>query len=201
MAVIDGQDQRGEWLTVRQAAIRLGVSERTLYRRVHDGTLRTRETVAGREVWTPLSEMAGDARPVSGTDDEERALVLVERFAMLTERQAGPLLERLEALARENGRLQARVTELEARLSTPDTGQAAPDTAPACPHSAQDATQASNLGAEAPDPPAEPSDPPVEPPSPLAPDPLPPTTDVWQPRPNISGLRGRFQSCLMACAS
>ena len=187
MAVIDGQDQRGEWLTVRQAAIRLGVSERTLYRRVHDSTLRTRETVAGREVWVPLSEMAGDARPVSGTDDEERALVLVERFAMLTERQAGPLLERLEALARENGQLQARIAELEARLSTPDTGQAVPDTAP----DRQNGTQEPHLGAEVPDPSSEPPTPPSGPQPAPTPEPIP-------PRPNGSGLWGRITAWLMA---
>lgn len=48
----------GEWLRVGPAAARLGISERTLWRRVRAGALQKRGTHDGLEVWVPLAGTA-----------------------------------------------------------------------------------------------------------------------------------------------
>ena len=131
--------EAGEWLDVSGAMARLGVSERTIRRRVANGKLQHRKRPDGRlEVW-----VAGHAdrqmspatdRRAAENDQLARSIALVERFNLAVHDQVVPILSQLEAaqrlitdLARENGRLQAKVEELERRLSAPDSGPPSPD--------------------------------------------------------------------------
>ncbi len=136
--VTDGQ---GAWLSTRDAQQALGISERTLYRRLARGQYERRVRTDGQtEVWVatappPVTD-TGPSRD-SHAEQIERGLVLVDRFSQAVAQQTAPLLQELAAtrqqlvdLAQENGRLSARVVELEQRLSVTVTvsvsdGQAA----------------------------------------------------------------------------
>jgi hypothetical protein len=133
---VDGQ-QPGEWLDMRAAQHRLGVSERTLHRRIATGKLRRRTRLDGRlEVWLPSAPgptLSDDMTDSVGTANHERQLAIVERFGETIRGLVEPLQRDLseargqvERLARENGELsertrsmEARIAELEARLEPP----------------------------------------------------------------------------------
>jgi len=134
-------DSQGAWLSTRDAQQALGISERTLYRRLARAQYERRVRADGQtEVWVataqPLVTDAGPSRD-SHAEQIERGLVLVDRFSQAVAQQTAPLLQELAAtrqqlvdLAQENGRLSARVVELEQRLSVTVTvsvsdGQAA----------------------------------------------------------------------------
>jgi hypothetical protein len=130
--------EAGEWLDVSGAMLRLGVSERTVRRQVAGGKLQHRKRPDGRlEVWVADH---GDRQVTPATDrraaeNEQlaRSIALVERFNLAVHDQVVPILSQLEAaqrlitdLARENGRLQAKLEELERRLSAPETRPPSP---------------------------------------------------------------------------
>ncbi len=143
-AAIDSTASAGSWLTVQEAMLRLGISERTLFRRLARGRLRKRTRDDGKiEVWvtsestvsaggsveagTPAGSAAGSNRiaPHDARDDGgSRALLLLEQFGELVTRQMTPVMgelsgmrQQLIAMAEENGRLKAQVQELERRLA------------------------------------------------------------------------------------
>jgi hypothetical protein len=114
----------GDWLRKAAAAARLGISERALDRQLAAGKWPKRMTDDGRvEVYVARP-------PAEGQREAERALVLVERFQQQLEVQTGPLIARIEALARENGALQNRVQTLEAQLAASQTLRPTPATTP-----------------------------------------------------------------------
>lgn len=136
----------GVWLDLRAAQHRLGVSERTLHRRIATGKLRRRTRLDGRlEVWLPAAPgptLSDEMTDSVSTTDHERQLVIVERFGETIRGLVEPLQRDLaeargqvERLARENGELsertrhmEARVAELEARLLASETSGAKSDT-------------------------------------------------------------------------
>ena len=126
-----------DWCSVEEAARRLGVSGATVRRRVRDGTLEGyREQRPQGEVYRVLSsalppdsqaprkteEMAEenrenvsvspDRQPLSG-DMADLLDALLQTNAAMLERQG----DRIALLERENGRLQANVTNLAERLA------------------------------------------------------------------------------------
>jgi hypothetical protein len=116
-------DGPGDWLDVRQACVRLGISERSLYRRINAGRLTRRPSQGGGiEVYVPPSGTPPEAPPdESGALPDGDALLLVERIVSPFHQTLGDLIRRNAELERENGRLQARLGELERRLTPPDT--------------------------------------------------------------------------------
>ena len=132
-------DGQGAWLSPRDAQVLLGISERTLWRRLARGQYEKRPREGGLvEIWVPTARPSmTEPAPVSDrqTQEEsfERGLVLVDRFGQALAQQVAPLLQELAAtreqlvdLAQENGRLSAensalaaRVAELEQRPATP----------------------------------------------------------------------------------
>jgi hypothetical protein len=98
--------ESGAWLPLRAALAHLGIAERTLYRRIDRGELRTQKNGPRLEIWCAGAEpvMVADALPATRPQDERSvALAVVEQY--------GALMQRIEALAAENGQLRA---ELEA---------------------------------------------------------------------------------------
>ena len=136
---LPGRAEAGEWLDVTGALAQLHVSERTLRRWIAGGRAQSRKRPDGRlEVWVAgvADRRASPAtdRRAAENDQLERSITLVERFNLAVHDQVVPILNQLaEAqrqitdLARENGRLQARVEELEGRLPPPLTVTPAPD--------------------------------------------------------------------------
>jgi hypothetical protein len=120
----------GEWLDTRAAYTRLGISERTLYRRIASRRYLKRDKGNGTiEVWIPADEPQVGPDSVIDTDGQaqaERSLALVERVNLAVSHQVGPLLElvrdqqeRLGELERENGRLQAELAAVTADRHDP----------------------------------------------------------------------------------
>lgn len=133
----DSQTLVGEWLGPPEAEQRLGISERTLYRRIASGRLKKRTLEDGRiEVWVsgPLTDtdrhehpdenghwpVTGDQPPDSDRQvTSERALALMDRFNAALARQVEPLVRELAdtrrqlvALAEQTGRLSERTEHL-----------------------------------------------------------------------------------------
>ena len=118
----------GVWLPLRDAAARLGLSERTLHRRIRTGKLKKRATLSGRlEVWVPgpTDAPASVGRPsvADGLSDAdgraERQLAAIERFNAAVSQQVGPLVDLVERQQRtiaeqaeELGRLRAELARL-----------------------------------------------------------------------------------------
>jgi regulator of replication initiation timing len=146
-----GQEPAGEWLDLRTAQLRLGVGERTIRRRVADGSLQKRHRMDGRlEVLVPLTGSPPQSDSESAMDRQheqaERSLVLIERVQVLVAQQVEPIrlelaeanrrLEdanaRLQALSREAGELTADNAHLRERLAQFEQRppQADPETAP-----------------------------------------------------------------------
>jgi chromosome segregation ATPase len=128
----DRQAEAGEWLDTRAAMLRLGISERTLHRRLGRGELRKRGRPGGRiEVWAPLPAGRSATEPNADIDRQaeqaERALALVERVNLAVSEQVAPLLAMVERQqstirdqAEELGKLRQQVTDLERRLTGTD---------------------------------------------------------------------------------
>jgi hypothetical protein len=96
--------ESGAWLPLRAALAHLGIAERTLYRRIDRGDLRTQKNGPRLEIWCAGAEpvMVADAMPATRPQDERSvALAVVEQY--------GALIQRLEALAAENGQLRAQL--------------------------------------------------------------------------------------------
>jgi hypothetical protein len=121
-------DGRWQWLPPRDAQQQLGISERTLFRRIARGQLQRRHRADGQvEVCVPITRPSTpDAETVSDRQeaDIERGLVLVDRFGQALAQQVTPLLQELTdtrrqlvTLAQENGRLQAERDQLAARVA------------------------------------------------------------------------------------
>jgi hypothetical protein len=114
------EDAPGLWLSIKLAADKLTVSERTVSRWITRGKLRRRYREDGHvEVWVPLTSTANDddnGQDVGpDIDGHERSLQLLERVDAVLTRQQLPLIERIddltqrvEAIARENGQLTER---------------------------------------------------------------------------------------------
>ena len=182
-----------DWVSVTEAAVLAGVSERTVRRWIKRGRLTSARrgqallvpvdslAALGGRSDGPVADMADRSDNGSATEATELAALVRELKAELTQTTAAAAMwqERARTLAMQ---LEQTQRVLEAPKS----------------HNAQEGASASNLTAEAPDPPAEPSDPPAKPPPPLAPDPLPPTTDGRRPKPNGSGWWRRLEAWLMA---
>jgi DNA-binding transcriptional regulator PaaX len=94
--------ERGEWVSINEAATRLKKSERTIHR-----TLTKRRGPGGRtQVWVPA-------------DQEAAALAIPEPPDQIKEQMQAmhaSYMDRLTALAEENGRLRAENEELRRRL-------------------------------------------------------------------------------------
>ena len=172
-----------DWVSVTEAAVMAGVSERTVRRWIKRGRLTSArrgqallvpvDSVAalGGRSDGPVADMADRSDNGSVTEAAELAALVRELKAVLTQTTAVAAMWQERALT-----LFMQLEHAQRALQAPQN--------------AQDATQESRTAAEAPDPPAEPPDPPKEPP-PLTPDPLP-------PKPNGTGLWGRIQAWLMA---
>jgi hypothetical protein len=127
----------GEWLGPPEAEQRLGISERTLYRRIAAGRLKKRVLDDGRiEVWVSVPVTDADSHQApsqnghSATDGgfmtdsdrqhtSERALALMDRFNAALARQVEPLVQELAdtrrqlvELAEQTGRLTERTEHL-----------------------------------------------------------------------------------------
>src|SRR5918911_5012329 len=69
----DRHELVGEWLSPREAQVRLGISERTLYRRIGRGQLRKHDLDDGRiEVWVTVSSTDTDGHDF-GRENGHRA--------------------------------------------------------------------------------------------------------------------------------
>jgi hypothetical protein len=127
----DSQQTPGEWLAPSVAAARLGVSQRTLDRRIASGKVTRRIRPNGTtQVWLPLSavptvtdEMAAN----DGQEQAERALALVERVNLAVNEQVRPLIDLVERQqaqlleqAAELGRLRSENAVLQARQTMAD---------------------------------------------------------------------------------
>jgi hypothetical protein len=117
-----GSDRQGAWLTSHAAQQQLGISERTLFRRIARGQLERRHRANGQvEVWVPTAEATtATADSAPDTDRQhaqaEQALVLVDRFGQAVAQQVAPLLQEMAAMrqqlvdqAEEIGRLRAQL--------------------------------------------------------------------------------------------
>ena len=186
-------DQGGAWLTLREAADRLGISEKTARRRVKTGGLRGRQVCTQHgptwQVWVDESTPTGtvDGRGTldgDGTLDEQgtqagQGSELLQRVRLL-DRELVRLVDRLHE---ENRALAeaAAVWQTRADLLAMQLEQARAELrALQAPQEGQEGPQEGRRTAEAPEPP----------PAPM-PEPTP-------PRPNGSGLWGRIQAWLMA---
>jgi hypothetical protein len=125
--------QAGEWLDLRAAAMRLGVSDRTLFRRISAGKLVKRERADGRiEVWLPLTDgQTASPDSVGHTEEQqaERVLAVAQRFndavSLAVSQQLAVHVEKITELARENGELSAENTRLRERVAELETRQTA----------------------------------------------------------------------------
>ncbi len=130
------EEQPGQWLSIKVAADRLSVSERTVSRWLTRGKLRRRYREDGHvEVWVPLATTDTDTDTCRDdgpdSDGHERSLQLLERVDAVLTRQQQPLLERIDALAerveviaRENGQLVERNAVLTRELDIVRTASA-----------------------------------------------------------------------------
>lgn len=126
---------RGAWLDIVSACTALGVTERTIQRRVMRGEIQRRTVSGGRaEFW--ISEAAtSDLAPVTpdiAQDAHSGALAVLDRqealidhLSDLARQQTAPLVETIRQQAEEIGRLKA---ELEAARERPTVTGDTPDT-------------------------------------------------------------------------
>jgi hypothetical protein len=113
--VDDQPPHAGQWLSLTAAARELGVSVKTLRRRVHMGTLTSRQVNTRHgtayEVWLPAAAHNGHSTDQGGLDHGQTMLELVRLVAELQ--------PKAEAAALWQGRcqvLEARVAALEEQL-------------------------------------------------------------------------------------
>jgi len=115
----------GEWLTPSQAASRLGMSERTLWRRIDTGKLQKRIVSGRAQVYVPMAgtvpatnhaeENQENAVAVPGRQPDMLALALIEEYRQQRQQDANHvsrLTARLTELERENAVLQERLSRL-----------------------------------------------------------------------------------------
>jgi hypothetical protein len=117
--------ETGEWVSIDDAAARLRVTTRTLYRRLSRGYLQRRTGADGRlEVWVAVTSSADvspdTSRQAETGDQAERAIILAERLNLAVAQQVSPILEQLAAAhatireqAEELGRLRERLDHVE----------------------------------------------------------------------------------------
>jgi predicted DNA-binding transcriptional regulator AlpA len=97
------EPERGEWVDLPTASLRLGISERSIYRRITRGTLTRRTGIHGRvEVWLPASIPVSDIV----SDTSLTRPTLYERWHSEQEMHTA-YMEAIARLAEENGRLKA----------------------------------------------------------------------------------------------
>ncbi len=123
--VIDVSDptevQHGEWVDLPTASLRLGISERSIYRRITRGTLTRRTGIHGRvEVWLPVDGEESDASLTRQYEsrarhsEQDMHAAYMERIAMQAE-EIGRLKAELERIA--NGERERRLSAERRRLS------------------------------------------------------------------------------------
>ena len=116
----------GAWLSIQDAAHHLSVSERTIYRKADQGKLRRRSRPDGRvEVFVPMTLPSDKSDDSSDNGSQQGALLLVEHLTHALTRQAEAFnaelaasRQRIEDLARENGRQAAELEAARAKIST-----------------------------------------------------------------------------------
>ena len=132
-------DNNDNWLTIAQAAARLGVSERTVYRRVEKGdlpkkTVDERTLVLVTEDQSPVSQIA-DKVTIARLEAERDALARdVNRLEEINQ-QKDKVIESLnQTLQNEQSNLMAMMANhqklLEAQTSEPARDEPPPATAP-----------------------------------------------------------------------
>jgi hypothetical protein len=97
-----------EWVRRAEAAVRLGISERTLDNRIRAGKLQKRWEQDHVEILVPRT---------AGDDRTEKALYLLDHYHRDLAQQLQPLLDKVETLARENGALRERSRQAEQQLA------------------------------------------------------------------------------------
>jgi hypothetical protein len=96
------------WVRRAEAAVRLGISERTLDNRIRAGKLQKRWAGDHVEILVPQA---------TADDRTEKALVLLDHYHRDLAQQMQPLLDKVETLARENGELRERLRQTEQKLA------------------------------------------------------------------------------------
>lgn len=100
--------EEGEWLRKAEAAVRLGITERTVDNRIGQGKLQKRVGPDGTiEVLVPLRSEELQAT---------RALALIERYNEALTRQTLPLVAQIRELSETVGRLTAENENLQKQL-------------------------------------------------------------------------------------
>lgn len=125
--------ERGAWMDIVSACTALGVTERTIQRRVMRGEIQRRTVSGGRaEFWiaTPDMSPATSDRPSDAPGGMlallDRQEALIDHLSDLARQQQAPLLETIREQAEEIGRLKAELTaERERRALTGDTSDTA----------------------------------------------------------------------------
>lgn len=125
--------QRGAWLDLITAAKTVGVTERTIQRWASKGELQRRVVNSKAEFWIADDRVGqGDVTPDS-TDMPQNApgamLAVLDRYEAMIARmndnarqERDPLIQRIEELATENGRLKAELeAERQRHLISPDS--------------------------------------------------------------------------------
>ncbi len=137
MSVIVGEpvtaDDPGAWLSIQDAARHLSVSKRTIYRKADQGKLRRRARQDGRvKVFVPMTPPSDKSDESSDNGSQPSALLLVEHLTLALTRQAESFnaeltasRQRIEDLARENGRLSAELAAAQAKMDTLDASGSA----------------------------------------------------------------------------
>jgi len=137
MSVIVGEpvtaDDPGAWLSIQDAARHLSVSKRTIYRKADQGKLRRRARQDGRvKVFVPMTPQSDKSDESSDNGSQPSSLLPLEHLTPALTRQAESFnaeltasRQRIEDLARENGRLSAELAAAQAKMDTLDASGSA----------------------------------------------------------------------------
>jgi hypothetical protein len=101
-------EEGAEWVRRAEAAVRLGISERTLDNRIRAGKLQKRWADDHVEILVPRA---------TADDRTEKALYLLDHYHRDLAQQMQPLLDKVETLARENGELRERLRQADQKLA------------------------------------------------------------------------------------
>jgi hypothetical protein len=123
--IVSAPDVTGEWLPPAAAALRLGISERTLWRHVNAGRYHKRITSGRAEILTPEGAAVPDnsATPTGlavPDDDRQMSLAIIEELRRRLDTEADRqrrLSVKTERQAQEIGRLQAARAAAEQRAA------------------------------------------------------------------------------------